>query len=271
MQNKTFFNFLNKIIVQERLKSSSIPQSVKKSGDFDTLLTCGFIEYQKAISGGGSYIVKNNEQLTKYFSDKFPKQLHDSFTADANLGSFRNTKIGKRISQNILLIRGFNRIDINGRKLDLETFTKDFGTFSAQVNSIIADKICIIENLDSFLQAERVIGYETIFVHPYGGLSKSVIKKLHAKELSIFPDYDYKGLQNYLMVKSIFPKSQLFFPRDYEKLFKKYSRSIKTKNGKEQIPHKTVQESKDPFVCKIRTDIYETKRFLEQQALFQND
>ena len=110
-----------------------------------------------------------------------------------------------------------------------------------------------------------------IFIHPYGGLSKSVVKKLSVNELWVFPDYDYKGLQNYLMVKSIFSNSQLYYPKDYENLFKKYSRSIKTKNGKEQNPNKIVQESKDPLVCKIRTDIYKTKRFLEQQAFFQND
>lgn len=271
MQNKTFYNFLNKIISEERLNSSSVAQSIKKSGDFKTLLTCGFIEYQKAVSGGGSYVVKNNQQLKNYFADKFPKQLHDSFTADANVGTFRNTKIGKRVSQNIILIRGFKNIQINDEIVNLGKYTKDFGTFSAQVNTIKTEKICIVENLDTFLQAEKVMDNNIVFIHPYGGLSKSVVKKLRVNELWVFPDYDYKGLQNYLMVKSIFPNSELFYPKDYENLFKKYSRSIKTKNGKEQNPHKTVQESKDQLVCKIRTDIYQTKRFLEQQALFQND
>ncbi|WP_231891895.1 Wadjet anti-phage system protein JetD domain-containing protein [Tenacibaculum ovolyticum] len=262
---------MNKIIREERLNSSSVAQSVKKSGDFKTLLTCGFIEYQKAVSGGGSYFVKNKEKLKKYFTDKFPKQLHESFTADANVGTFRNTKIGKRISQNIILVRGFKNIQINDKIVDLGKFTKDFGAFSAQVNTIKTENICIVENLDSFLQAEKIMNKNTVFIHPYGGLSKSVVKKLNSNEIWVFPDYDYKGLQNYLMVKSIFPDSQLFYPKDYENLFKKYSRSIKTKNGKEQNPHKTVQESNDPLVCKIRTDIYQTKRFLEQQALFQND
>ena len=247
MQNKTFYNFLNKIISEERLNSSSVAQSVKNSGDFKTLLTCGFIEYQKAVSGGGSYVVKNNEKLKKYFADRFPKQLHDSFTADANVGTFRNTKIGKRISQNIVLVRGFKNIQINDNIINLGKYTKDFGTFSAQVNTIKTEKVCIVENLDSFLQAERVMNNSIVFIHPYGGLSKSVVKKLNSNELWVFPDYDYKGLQNYLMVKSIFPNSKLYYPKDYENLFKKYSRSIKTKKWKRAKSSQNSSRIKRPF------------------------
>ena len=85
----------------------------------------------------------------------------------------------------------------------------------------------------------------------------------------ICPDYDFKGLNNYLLIKEFFPDVQLFIPQNYEELFKTKSRPIKTKQGREQQPTKRVLESEDEFVVKIRTDIFKYKQFLEQQAVFQ--
>lgn len=262
------------MLQEEKINASSINTSVKKSGDFKTLLDGGFISYSQAVTGGGSYVLTDKENLQLYFNNKFPQELQNSFSAVGNISTYRNTKAGKRASQNVMLIRGFKNIIINANTVELEIFTKQFGTFSAQVNQIETDKICIVENLDSFLQAEKVVGKTFVFVHTYGGLGKSVLKKIKAEEILIFPDYDYKGLHNYLMVKSVFPNTKLFLPKNYEELFKRYSRTIKTKQGREQNPSKEVKDSIDEDVIKIRTNIYKTKRFLEQQALFvkiQND
>ena len=181
---------------------------------------------------------------------------------------YRNTKTGKRKSQNVILVRGFKNIKINSEIVDLEKATNLFGAFCAQVDSLETDKICIVENLDSFLLSEKVIDKSFVFIHTYGGLGKSVLNKLKAKEILIFPDYDYKGLQNYLMAKKVFPNAKIFIPENYEILFNTFSRTIKTKQGREQNPNKEVKESIDENVVKIRTDIYKSKRFLEQQALF---
>lgn len=274
MQNKTFYNFILKILEEGKINASSISPSVKKSGDFNTLLIGKFITYSQAVTGGGSYLLKDKENLQLFFKSKFPQELQNSYSAIGNIGTYRNTKAGKRTSQNVILVRGFKNVIINSEVVELEKLTNLFGTFSAQVNKLETDKICIVENLDSFLLTEKVINRDFVFVHTYGGLGKSVLNKFKAKEILIFPDYDYKGLQNYLMVKKVFPDAEIFIPNDYEELFKMYSRTIKTKQGREQNPSKEVKESVDENVIKIRTDIYKSKRFLEQQALFvrfQND
>lgn len=274
MQNKTFYNFILKILEEGKINASSISPSVKKSGDFKTLLIGKFITYSQAVTGGGSYLLNDKENLQLFFKNKFPQELQDSYSAVGNIGTYRNTKTGKRTSQNVILVRGFKNVVINSETVELERFTNLFGTFSAQVNKLETDKICIVENLDSFLLAEKVIDKEFVFIHTYGGLGKSVLNNFKAKEILIFPDYDYKGLQNYLMVKKVFSIAKIFIPKDYEELFKTYSRTIKTKQGREQNPSKEVKESVDENVVKIRTDIYKSKRFLEQQALFvrfQND
>lgn len=268
MQNKTFYNFLLKLLEEERINASLISASVKKSSAFVTLLNGNFISYSQAKTGGGSYIVNDKESLQRYFDSKFPRELQESYSAIGNIGTYRNTKAGKRISQNVILLRGFKDIKINSEIVELEKLTNLFGLFSAQVNKLETDKICIVENLDSFLLSEKVIDKEFVFVHTYGGLGRSVLKKFRTKEVVIFPDYDFKGLQNYLMVKKVFPYATLFIPTNYEDLFKTYSRTIKTKEGRDQNPNKEVKESVDEDVVKIRTDIYKTRHFLEQQALF---
>jgi len=271
MQNKTFYNFLNKILNEDRLPSSSISKSVKNSGDFNTLLNGGFIEYASSKTGGGVYYVKNKEALSKYFSNKFPEELQNTNSAIGNINTFRNTKAGKRESQNIILIRGFKTVLLNDSKINLEEYTNKFGTFSAQLNSLKTEKVCFVENLDSYLLAEQVIGKDYVFIHTYGGIGRPTVIKVKAKEILVFPDYDFKGLHNYLLVKSVFSFSELFVPLNYIKLFNKKSRTIKTKQGREQQPSNEVKESNEEIVVKIRTQIYKNKKFLEQQALFKND
>lgn len=271
MQNKTFYNFLNKILDEGRLTASSISKSVKNSGDFNTLVDGKFIEYVPSKTGGGIYSVKDKDALSKYFTNKFPNELQNTYSAIGNINTFRNTKAGKRESQNIVLIRGFKKIKLNGIEIDLEKYTEKFGTFSAQLNSLETEKVCFVENLDSYLLAEQVIGKDFVFIHTYGGIGRPTVKKVIAKEILVFPDYDFKGLHNYLLVKSVFDFSKLFIPSNYTELFNNKSRTIKTKQGREQQPSKQVKDCEEEIIVNIRTQIYKNKKFLEQQALFKND
>jgi hypothetical protein len=268
MQNRTFKTFVKKILSEGKISASAIPASVKKSGDFNTLINGGFIEHLLATTGGGSFHLKNKPALEKYFANKFPEENESSFTAIGNVNSLRNTKAGKRESQSVILIRGQKKVLLNGVETDLAQFTVTFGTFSAVLRNLKTDKVCFVENLDSYFLAEQVITDDYVFIHTYGGLGKSVISKVEAQEILIFPDYDFKGLHNYLMVKSIFENCKLYVPDNYQILFETKSRTIKTRQGREQQPSKQVLESIDENVMKIKGNIFKYKKFLEQQALF---
>ena len=269
MQNKTFKNTIQRLLSDGKVNASSIGSTVKKSSDFSTLLSAGIIEYQQAKTGGGIYFVKKKDDLETYCKNKFPEELKNELSSIDNVNAFRNTKAAKRESQNVILIRGNQNVILNEIEINLQYFTDNFGTFSAVLKNLIADKICFVENLDSYLTAEQVICNEYVFIHTYGGMSKSVINKISSNEILIFPDYDFIGLNNYLLIKEVFSNTQLFIPRNYEKLFNTKSRPIKTKQGREQQPTKRVLKSEDEFVVKIRTDIFKYKQFLEQQAVFQ--
>jgi len=269
MQNKTFKNTIQRLLNEDKINASSIGSMVKKSSDFSTLLSAGMIEYVQAKTGGGTYSVKKKNDLEKYYKNKFPEELKNEFSSIDNVNAFRNTKAAKRESQNVILIRGNQKVILNEIEIDLQYFTDNFSTFSTVLKSLSATKVCFVENLDSYLIAEQVIDNEYIFIHTYGRMSKSVVNKISAKEILICPDYDFVGLNNYLLIKEIFPNTQLFFPKNYEEFFRTHSREIKTKQGREQQATKRVLESKDEFVVKIRTDIFKHKRYLEQQKIFQ--
>ena len=253
---------------QGRLNASQIGISVKQSGDFTTLLNGGFIEYIPAIVGGGSYHTKDKESLEKYYCRKFPEEPRNNLSAVDNVHSFRNTKAAKRESQNVILLRGRNTIKLNGTEINLKKYTDQYGMFSARLQFLEAEKICFVENLDSFLMAEQVIDPNFVFIHTYGRIGKSTTAKIQAKEVLVFPDYDFIGLKDYLLVKNIFSDAKLFVPDNYEILFTDKSRDIKTRQGREQQPCRQVLESNEEIVIKIRTDIFRDKKFLEQQALF---
>jgi hypothetical protein len=269
MQNKTFKNFVKKILSEGKINASQVGNSIKRTGDFNTLLNGGFLEYLPAVTGGGSYYLKNKSAFEKYFSDKFPGEIDTTNnTAIGNVNLMRNTKAGKRESQNVILIRGQETVLLNGIKTDLKKYTNTYGTFSATLKTLEATKVCFVENLDSYLLAEKVINSGFIFIHTYGGIGKSVVSKTKAIEILVFPDYDFKGLHNYLLVKSVFANTKLFVPNNYETLLETKSRTIKTKQGRMQQPSKSVLECKEEIVVKIKNDIFKTGHFVEQQAIF---
>jgi hypothetical protein len=160
-----------------------VGHSIKRTSDFTILINGGFIEHLPAKTGG-NYFIKNREALEKYFADKFPIENGNVFTAVGNVNSMRNTKVGKRDSQNIILIRGQETVLLNGIEIDLKNYTDTYGTFSAALKSLEANKVCFVENLDSYLLAEQVIKKGYVFIHTYGGIGKSVISKTIAKAIS---------------------------------------------------------------------------------------
>lgn len=268
MQNNTFKNFVRKLLNEGKINASQVGNSIKRSSDFTTLLNGGFIQHLPSVTGGGSYYIKNKEVLEKYYIEKYPEELKNNLSAINNVHNFRNTKATKRESQNVILIRGQEKVLLNGIDTNLKEYTESYGTFSATLQSLKAEKVCFVENLDSYLLAEQVITEGFVFIHTYGGIGKSTVCKVNANEIIVFPDYDFKGLHNYLLVKSIFSTTKLFVPENYDTLFATKSRTIKTRQGREQQPSKQVLECEEEIVVKIRGDIFRFKKFLEQQAVF---
>lgn len=270
MQNELFYNFITEILETERIPESRIPKTLISHADFQVLKTAKFIERNKATNGGYVYDVvhENKAKFIQYSKKLFPNPLSTDKTSFENVKTFGNSKSRSKESQRIVFLRGKKIINANDKEANLEELTASFKLFSFQLNSFKADKICIIENLDCFMVSEKVIPNNYVYMHAYGRIGRELLSKIETDEILFFPDYDYIGLNEYLTVKSSFPNTTLFYPDNYDELFKRHPKSLKTKDEREQQPSLAVLNCSEEIVVKIRGQLLETKHFLEQQAIF---
>lgn len=241
---------------------SAVPKSVLKSKHFKSLLRAQILKKQKAGRGFKIEVIKEPE-FAQFFRILFPEQSA-SKSKSGNIKKYRNSKATKIDISPIFLLRGFKSFQINQQLVDLKSHTQDFGLFAIIPESINTDKICFVENLEAFLNAEKLLGKEYLFTHKYGRIGKESISMIRAKEILVFVDYDFNGLAEYLRIKEVFKNARLFIPDKYRELFEKYSISL---SGNKAKMSKTVKNSKDADVIRIRDQVTRTNRFLEQEVL----
>src|ERR1041385_1417408 len=181
MQNNIFLNFLKNLLARDKVTDSSIPSSVKENNEFDFLTRTSIIQYVPA-GVGGSYVVKDKQQLESYVTEKFSAGLQQEVTSFTNVKTFSNSKARRRHSQRVILLRGASTVVVNGKKIELKNYTTDFGIFATILNSLECHKICFVENLDCFLIAEQVIPEDYILVHTYGRLGAKTLNLIAADD-----------------------------------------------------------------------------------------
>ncbi|MBC3757152.1 hypothetical protein H7U19_01965 [Hyunsoonleella sp. SJ7] len=250
------------LLENKSISKSAVPKSVLQSDTFKNLLEAEILKSSKLGRGFKIEISKETE-FEKFFKTSFPEQ-DVSKSKSGNIKKYRNSKATKVDSNPIFLFRGFSAYQINEKIIDLEKLTRDFGLFSVIPISVIADKICFVENLETFLNAEKLLGNEFLFAHKYGRIGKESISMIKAKEVLVFVDYDFNGLDEYLRIKEVFGNAELYLPNNYSELFKKHSASLK---GNKAKMSKAVKTSDDSTVVKIREQVARTNRFLEQETL----
>lgn len=244
------------------LPVAQIPKSVRISLLFKNLQRAKIIDTRK--SGRGSvFFVKNRELYDSFFNQHFSETDNAPITKASNILRLRDSKARRVESKPLFLFRGFGKITINGNEVDLKHYTETYGLFSTINPSIKASKICFVENLESFLKAEKIFGQDYIYIHKYGRIGTKSISAFECDEVCVFVDYDFNGLDEYLRIKSQFPNANLYLPDNYEELFTKNSKPIKGQQKQSQ----RVATSTLPEVIKIRESVSRTSYFLEQEIL----
>ncbi|MCO5230358.1 MAG: hypothetical protein M9958_04285 [Chitinophagales bacterium] len=258
--NQTDFRTYKKFIENSFLTEKEIPKTVLNSSLFKGLVSSLILE--KVKSGRGfRYEVNKTTEFKNFFKTHFPEDIEVKDKSD-NVRKFRNSKIQKTGSTPIFMLRGFETIIINGNKLCLESYTRNFQLFACNAEKIKAKRICIVENLDTFLVAEKLLGNDFVFLHKYGRIGKESLSCLATNNLLVFVDYDFNGLEEFLRIKEVFDFAQLYIPENYDELFEKYSQSLK--GNKAEMTNR-IKQSSDSNVIKIRESIIRNNRFLEQQ------
>ncbi len=258
--NQTDYRTYKKLKEDSFLTEKAIPKTVLISLHFKGLVSSLIIE--KTRSGRGfRYKINKPTEFDNFFTAYFPEDIEIKDKSD-NVRKFRNSKIQKTVSTPIFMLRGFETISINGNELNLENYTSKFQIFACNAERIEAKHICIVENLDTFLVAEKLLGKSFVFLHKYGRIGKESLNCLSANQLLVFVDYDFNGLEEFLRIKEVFDFAQLYIPENYDELFQKYSQSLK--GNKAEMTNR-IKQSSDSNVIKIRESIIRNNRFLEQQ------
>lgn len=265
--NQTDYNFLMKLRTG-KVPCSSVPKSVRGQSYFENLIKDKII----IVEGNwyrGSVLI--NEKEREYFEDFFNNHFGDvsehEINKATNIKVFHDSKARKTESPGIYFIRGNQKIILNDKPIELKEVTKDFGQLAPIKQVLECDKLCFIENLYFYLNAEKIIPQEFVFLHPYGRLGDTILNCLNAKEVLVASDYDFVGLDEFLKIKQKFHNASFFIPDNFDELFDQYAKPLKNKKGTHQTPSKRVLESKNETVIKIRNKIFETQKFLEQEIL----
>ena len=260
--NELNFKIYKSLYETNSISKSSIPKSVLQTDVFKNLLEAKILESSK-IGRGFKIEVSKKIEFEKFFKTTFPEQEVNR-SKSGNIKKYRNSKAAKVDNNPIFLFRGFKSFQINNQLVNVEKSTFDFGFFSAIPNSVDVEKICFVENLETFLNAEKLLGKEYLFAHKYGRIGKESVSMIRAKEVLVFVDYDFNGLDEFLRIKEVFKNAELYMPNNYNEIFDMYSQSL---SGNKAKMSKKVKNSKDSTVIKIREQVARTNRFLEQEIL----
>jgi hypothetical protein len=264
----TDYNFLQKLKT-EKINCSAIPETVRKATYFQNLVESKVIVLEGTWKRGS---IKLNETEQDYFDtflkNNFPNEITQEIDRANNIKVLRNSKGRSTESNTIVFLRGNQVVKINGIEVDLAFYTQKFGLFSTVLENLVCNKICFVENLYAFLNAEKAITEDYVFVHTYGRVGEKLLDKIQTHEVLVFSDYDFVGLDEYLKFKEKFEKTTFFVPKNYDFLFQTYSRPLKdTKKETSQRPTERVQNATDEIVVKLRNQVFQTQQFLEQEIL----
>ncbi|HLU94706.1 MAG TPA: hypothetical protein VKZ54_11300 [Membranihabitans sp.] len=258
--NQTEFRTYQKLKVKRALTQNAIPKSVLNSTQFNGLISSGILKKEKSGRGFRIYVERFDE-FDRFFHTYFPEPGDVMNKAD-NVRMFRNSKISQTQTLPVFLLRGFQGVEVDGNPVDLEYFTRQFNMFACAGKDIATDKLCLVENLDTFLVAEKLLGEAYVFVHKYGRVGKASLEMFDPQEVCVFVDYDFNGLDEYLRIKEVFVFAELFVPADFEVLFSRFSKSL---SGNRASMSNRVRNSDLSEVVRIRDMVVRTNRFLEQQ------
>lgn len=254
-----------KFYTELKLKSISLnrtPKTVKGSSVFKNLLGAGILATEKS-GRGTNIIIKKQSEYDNFLKMSFPAIENLTATKANNIRQFKNSKARRTQELPMYFLRGFKSIEVSDIKIDLEYYTKTFGFFGLTIPSFKAENICFVENKNTFLNAETLLGQDWIYIHTYGRIGKENLKKIACKKVLVFVDYDFNGLDEFLRIKNQLIESELFIPDNFNELYETYSTHMKGK----QKASKKVAESKIPEVVMLRDLVQKSNKFLEQEVL----
>lgn len=228
--------FLKRLIQRQRLAGSDLSAQAKTQ--LRPLFEGGVLVI--AASGRGEIVeVRKPEPLLAWVRQTYPSfegHWHGpaEFGRAQSIARRRSSKAtGSGIGASVLhlraLVEGRGTTTINGVNFQVRELTAKHGVAACLIRPDtrfeFTGQIVLIENLECFLNAERILPEASIFLNGAGRLSDQLIACLARSTFSAgpavhFPDYDPVGLSDYLRMRAMLgPRVRLFIPPDIERRF----------------------------------------------------
>ncbi len=260
--NSKLLQIFNKLISDGYIANSSIG-SIRKNAIFNRLLDSEIIEKERK-GAGNIWKVQKKDALIQNKNHYFPndiKEIDDSKGERyKNIRTTRNSKSKSRKSYRLFFLRSFSYFTLNGQ----EVILKNKKPIGGQLDTMVADKICFIENLENFMEEENFINKGWTLLYVNGRIGKELLERVEAKKVMHYGDLDYVGLDEYARIKEVLSHSILYVPQNYFEDVKKYSKSI---DSEQKASNKLLELAKnDKLVAKVLDYLHKNNDYLEQEG-----
>jgi hypothetical protein len=260
MSNNKLLELFNRLIADGYIRDSFV-KSIKKGVVFSRMVSSQIIEKERK-GAGYIWIVKDRELLIENRDYYFPNKEEDIDLSKGerykNIRTKRNSKATSRKSYKLFFLRTNVEVTLNSQ------IVIDNKPLGGQLDKLIADKICFVENLENFMEDDYFINQGWTLIYVNGRIGKDFLESIDAREVKHWGDLDYVGLDEFARIKERFSYATLYIPKNYFEDAKKYGMKITTE---QKASDKLLKLSKkDEKVAKVLEYLQKNNLFLEQEG-----
>ncbi|WP_136799692.1 Wadjet anti-phage system protein JetD domain-containing protein [Desulfosediminicola ganghwensis] len=232
---------------------------------------------------GKKYVTQDSKSLASYSLSIFPEGLDKAIVGTENridaTAVYRNSKQGfDKQKTSVVLIRVFSPhptvLRLNGQQLPAYEWCNLTGC--AAITLVEGDRLEVngnlatVENRTVFLNFDDIDTLETkidMIIWTQGRFSRKVIDSIFVNSgcrFLHFGDYDPVGIDEYLKLKELNSRVELFVPHNLEALFKYGSEQLLNDS---RTVYERLRSSEDPQARKVVELMSQYNRGLEHEAL----
>lgn len=252
----------------EKLKDGPTPSSEVRKSDqiaIKNLEDLGFITKEKK-GNGQVYLLDNCSGYRQWELNIFPEG-----TLDASLSGKTRSEAGRTLRDTKRSSQSDPSIEIKIHENKESAKVGSLNWYYKTSNFIPGGKIVLIENLRTFLSSEEIFPDAEIAIRYDGIISDEIINVVQQLEgtIVIAPDYDPVGILSYhRLLSTIKNRTELFVPRDIERMFESYSnKSLMAKSKNKSTLKSLLNKDLDDQAGYIVSLIQKYNAGLEQETL----
>ncbi len=251
--------FLRELSEKREIPRSSLSATIRKSELFNTLIE-GSIVREERSGAGWKIVVAKPDALTAHLRHRCPGGEEGGVgVRGENVRKYRNSKSSRRSSYRLAFVRSLVPYMVNG--LEIEPGAKPRGW---QVDEFFCRKLCFVENLENFMEDDRLLREKWTLFYVLGRVGKNILERMDAEEVLCAPDLDYAGLNEFARIKEHFKNASLYVPTGYQEDALKYGKRVKRKQ--KATAKLLCLAEEDPVVQSVLDFLRREGEFMEQEG-----